>query len=165
VVSASLIDPVQGNNSASLETLRLNQADVAVALSAEPAAYLAGQALIYTLVVDNAGPDPALATQLVSVLPAALTAVAWTCTSQLGASCTSSGIGNLAESVDLPAGSSTTFEFIGTVPAATSGPLTAGATATVDAALLDPDLGNNSVSLETAEGSQAIEIFANGFED
>jgi uncharacterized repeat protein (TIGR01451 family) len=165
VVSGAVIDPVPKNNSASIDTVRKLEADVAVDLVADATEYLAGQPIGYSVVVENAGPDAATGTQIVTLLPVAVTGIDWTCSATGGAACNLTGSGNLNESVDLPPSASVTFEVIGTVAPGTMGPITAVAVATTAPESLDPNLEDNSASVELAEGNQSIEIFANGFED
>jgi uncharacterized repeat protein (TIGR01451 family) len=138
---------------------------VAAGLGADRSDYLPGQALGYTLVVDNAGPDAAPAAQVVTALPAAYLGAAWTCTAMGGASCPPSGSGDLAESVNLPVGASATFAFSGTVAPGTSGLLSASATIAAGTGATDPAPGNNVDVLDLLPGALTIEIFADGFED
>jgi len=137
-------------------------ADVAVAMTADPPAYTAGGALQYTITVTNAGPAVTGAT-VVDSFPAAYTGVSWTCAASGGASCAASGIGTIAQTVALPAGGSVVYTVQGTVAGDASGPLSNAATAVVAPPASDPDTSNNTATLELLPaGNDAI--FADGFD-
>jgi uncharacterized repeat protein (TIGR01451 family) len=69
-VSASQSDPVPGNNAASATTAIIAQADVLARKFDSSDPVVAGQGLIYTLVVTNAGPSRAIGTTVSDTLPA-----------------------------------------------------------------------------------------------
>ncbi len=58
----------------------------------------------------NHGPSDVAGASVRADLAAGLEAVAWTCASQTGGTCSASGAGRLADTVDLPAGSGVTYE-------------------------------------------------------
>jgi uncharacterized repeat protein (TIGR01451 family) len=138
--------------------------DVSVSMSALPNAYLAGQALSYSIIVANAGPAAANATSIVDIFPAALNALSWTCSAAGGASCPSpsSGTGNITNQVNLPASASVTFNVSATVAPGTVGTLSNSATAVVASSVTDTMPGNNTRTLDLQPAS--LLIFANGFE-
>lgn len=140
----------------------VQQADVAVGMSATPAAYSAGQPLSYTIVVNNAGPAAALGTTVVDVFPAAYGAVNWTCLASGGASCEAGGSGNITQLVNLPVGGQVTFQVNGNVAAQTSGALVNSVTAVVPAGVSDPLPGNNTFTLSVEPASD--ELLKDGFE-
>ncbi len=84
-----------------------------------------GGTITYTVVVSNTGPSTASGVKLADVLPTAITSGTFTATASGGATgFTSSGTGNLNETVNLPAGSSVTYTVTGHVsPTATVGSL------------------------------------------
>ncbi len=139
-------------------------ADVGVTLSADPPQYTAGEALSYTIVVNNAGPAAANSTTVVDAFPAAYTGVTWTCAAAGGASCTTSGSGTIAETVMLPAGSEVTYTVDGIVADGTTGTLTDSATAVVGPPASDPDTTNNTATLDVDAAPTNDLIFADGFE-
>jgi uncharacterized repeat protein (TIGR01451 family) len=163
-VAAGISDPQASNNSATLDTSPVPQADVAVGLSAEPASYIAGAVLDYTLVVNNAGPDAALSTTVVDIFPAALGGISWSCIPSGGATCPTNGSGNLSLQVNLPVGGEVVFDVSGTVAVGTTANLTNSVTAVVSASIVDPVPANNSASLDTPAGSLVPAIFRDGFE-
>lgn len=139
-------------------------ADVAVAMSADPPQYTAGAPLTYTITIDNAGPAAASSTTIVDAFPADYDGVTWTCVPSGGASCPASGSGTIAGSVSLPSGSEVVFTVDGTVAAGTTGTLSNSATAVVGAPQTDPDTTNNSVTLDVDPVPSDDTIFADGFD-
>jgi uncharacterized repeat protein (TIGR01451 family) len=140
-------------------------ADVTVAMTADPPQYTAGAPLTYTITVGNAGPAGATSTTVVDAFPADYDGAAWTCAASGGASCPASGTGTIAGNVSLPAGSEVVFTVDGTVAAGTTGTLTNTATAVVGAPATDPDTTNNSASLDLDPAPIDDTIFADGFDD
>jgi len=117
-------------------------ADLTVSLDDGASSATPGGPITYTLTVANAGPEDAPGVGVVDDLPAALTGVAWTCaTGGGGGSCAASGVGDLDESVDLPAGGSVVFTIQATVDPSASGTLADTASASLPAGLhaLGPD--------------------------
>jgi uncharacterized repeat protein (TIGR01451 family) len=139
------------------------QADVGVGGQSTPSQYTAGQALSYTLVVDNAGPAAAPATTVVDIFPSSFTSPTWTCSASGGATCVASGSGNITQNVSLPAGSSVTFVANGVVAPGTTGDISNSLTAVVGGSVSDPQQGNNSTTILTSPAA-GPEVFANGFE-
>lgn len=139
-------------------------ADVAVAMSANPPQYTAGAPLTYTITVSNAGPANSASTTVVDAFPADFGGVAWTCASNGGASCPASGTGTIASAVSLPSGSSVVFTVDGTVAAGATGTLSNTATAVVGAPQTDPDTTNNSVTLDLDAAGPDDTIFADNFD-
>lgn len=140
----------------------VQEADVAVALSANPTAYTAGAPLSYSVVVNNIGPAAAPGTTVVDVFPAAYTGVTWTCAGTGGATCAANGSGNIAQLVNLPVGGEVTFSVNGVVAPGTTGALVNSATAVVGGGITDPMQANNSATLSL--NPQTDGIFADGFE-
>lgn len=138
------------------------QADVGVGLASAPKYYVAGDALSYTIVVNNAGPAAASSTSVVDIFPAAFGGAAWTCTASGGASCAANGSGNITEIVSLPAGGEVVFDVVGTVAPGTTGTLSNTVTAVVGGGITDPVGKNNTVTLDTLPDTDTI--FADGFE-
>lgn len=141
------------------------EADVAVAMSADPPQYTAGAPLTYTITVSNAGPAASSSTTVVDAFPADYGNVTWTCAPSGGATCPASGSGTIAGSVTLPSGGAAVFTVDGTVAAGTTGALSNTATAVVGAPQTDPDTTNNSVTLDVDPVPVDNDtIFADGFD-
>ena len=98
-------------------------------LSAQP-----GDAVIYLIVVTNAGPSAVAGAPFTDVAPASLIGVSWTCAASAGSSCAASGSGNaINTSVSLLPSGSTTFTVNATVAGSASGVI--ANTASIDAPL------------------------------
>ena len=112
-----------------------------------------GNEIEYTVVVSNNGPSSVDGALIEDTLPAELTC-SWTSEAMGSASGSAgSGAGDLAETVDLPAGSSMSYTFICDIdPAATA---TLSNTASVTTGVPDPVAGNESALDETALAPQA----------
>ncbi|HKE46705.1 MAG TPA: FG-GAP-like repeat-containing protein, partial [Rhodanobacteraceae bacterium] len=165
IVGAPASDPDTSDNSVTTHTNAAGlEADVAVSLSANPTQYTAGDPLTYTITVTNAGPDAAENTHVADDFPTAFTGASWSCVGSGGATCASSGSGNLDEDVSIPAGGQVVFNVNGTVAANATGQLVNTVTATVGAPADDPDTSNNTATLHTNPGNLPDEIFAGGFD-
>ncbi len=125
------------------------EADVSVAITANPPFYTAGEPLNYTVVVSNAGPAAANGATVVDIFPADFLGPSWTCAGSNGASCTPAGSGNITQLVNLPAASEVSFSISGSVDAGISGNLVNTATVVLPGGLTDPDPDNNSATLTT----------------
>ncbi len=91
-----------------------------------------GTSTTYTIVVTNNGPSDASGAAVADVAPIGTSIDSWTCTPDLGATCTDpSGTGDIATTVDLPVGSSATFSVVMSIDSATTANVTNTATVTV----------------------------------
>ncbi len=132
-------------------------ADVAVTMSATPTAYTPGNALQYTITLDNAGPATATNVTLVDVFPTAFQSAAWTCSATGGASCpAASGSGNITGTAALPSSGQLSFIVNGTVAPGTTGTLSNSMTAVV-VAPTDPNTSNNIATLNLPAASAPTE--------
>lgn len=91
------------------------EADLAITKSADRTVVANGDLLTYTVVADNTGPDGVTGAAVTDLVPGDLGGVNWTCAAEGGATCTASGIGDVVDAVDLPAGGSVTYTIEGTV--------------------------------------------------
>ena len=149
--------------------------DIAVTKTVTPAIVLKGQAATYTVVVQNGDVNPvdagnqspainaANAPAFADVLPAQLTAVAWTCAATPGSNCpAASGTGNLsfAGGYSLAAGGSITFTIVGTVLQTATCGATVSNTATADfpatAGFTDINTANNTASASFTVGCRSL---------
>ncbi|MFO1493812.1 MAG: Calx-beta domain-containing protein [Lysobacterales bacterium] len=142
-VSGTTPDPVSGNNTAVDNDALTPRADVVVGKSDGRTTVEAGTSTSYTILVTNAGPSNAPVVNVIDVLPAVCSGVTWTCAGSSGGSCASSGAGNIAETLGLPAGASVLFAVNCTVAAAATGNLVNTAQAAPSGGVNDENLGNN----------------------
>jgi uncharacterized repeat protein (TIGR01451 family) len=114
--------------------------DLSVTKTASPDPYAAGKRLTYTVTVKNAGISDAIGVTVRDPLPAALAGAGftWICTASTGSSCTASGSGDIADTVDIAAGGTVIYTVTGIVPAGTTGSLDNTATATPPPGAVDP---------------------------
>jgi len=122
------------------------QADLAVTKTDGQATAVPGQAVTYTLVVTNAGPDAASGATVSDTPPASLGSVTWTCSASAGSSCPASGSGPISHTVNVAVGGALTYSLTGTIDPAATGSLANTATVTAPLGVSDPNLGNNSAT-------------------
>ncbi len=103
-------DTNTANNSAT-DTDTIPSADLSITVSDGQSNVSPNQALGYSIVVANAGPDNVTNAPVTDNFPASLTGVIWTCSATPGSSCSATGptAGNINSSVSLLAGGSATF--------------------------------------------------------
>lgn len=124
--------------------------------------FVAGGATVtYLIVVGNDGPNAVTGAQLVDVPPDTLTAVTWTCTSAVGATCpAASGTGAIDATVNLPAGGSLHYTLSGNVPVLPEAPLVHSVSVLAPNTVLDGNAANDSA----VDGPDAVGIFSDGFD-
>src|SRR6185369_9300776 len=98
-------DPTPGNNSATDTDTLAPQADLAVTKTDGVTAATPGGSVTYTITASNAGPSNATGATVADTFPASETCT-WTCVGAGGGTCTASGSGNIADTVNLPTGGS-----------------------------------------------------------
>ncbi|MFO0912130.1 MAG: SdrD B-like domain-containing protein [Pirellulales bacterium] len=106
-----------------------------------------GGAIQYTIVVSNTGGTGVTGARITDTFPAALTGVSFTSTASGGATGNNAtGSGNLDETVNLPAGSSITYEVTATVSNSATGTITNTATVTPPQGVVESNTDNNTDS-------------------
>jgi len=105
-----------------------------------------GASLVYTFVVFNSGPDSAVGASVTDILPAALTNTVWAVTGTSGGASvnSSSGTGNIDDTVTMPVDSSITFTIDTTVPVSASGTVSNTVTVTPPSSVVDPTSTNDT---------------------
>lgn len=96
-------------------------------------------AVTYTVVVANDGPGDVIGATVANLVPGLIGDITWTCVASGGASCSSEGVGQINDSVDLPSGSSITYTITAVVVGAEN-----VASVAPPAGVNDPDPDNNS---------------------
>jgi len=128
----------------------LGEADLVITKTG-PTHVMNGDDLDYAVVASNpAGPDDAVGATVSDVFPPELAGCAWACSGSGGGTCSSSsGSGDLLESVDLPAGGMVTFDVVCSL---VGSPASVTNSASVDppADVADPISGNNTDSATTS---------------
>jgi CSLREA domain-containing protein len=153
------------SSATAINTLVFAQADLAVSLSNQISTYLPDQNLIYTLQLENRGPDFAPGVRLQLPVPASLSKARWTCDGFGGAVCPAAGgVGNIdITPTTFPAGARLVYTLSGFViqPAPMQISLTGSVSLPVDGTVVDPVLTNQSVT----DTDFLDAVFRNGFED
>jgi uncharacterized repeat protein (TIGR01451 family) len=140
-----MFDPNPGNNSATdVDTVGF-PADLSITKTDGQTTASPGQALTYTIVVGNAGPNPVTGATVSDPLPPGLTGATWTCAPSVNASCTPSGNGDILDSVDLGVGATVTYTLVATV-SPTPQSVRNVASVSVPAGLADSDPSNNAAT-------------------
>lgn len=126
-------------------------ADLAVSMSANIAVYTPGAGIVYTILVNNAGPDGVTGFNITDTVPVAITGLTITCTPSdpVNDSCgTNNTVGqNVAfNGASLSAGQTLTITIQGVVGAGTVGDLSNKANLVIPGGVsfTDPDSSNNS---------------------
>ena len=158
-VSSDTTEANPGDESASEMTSVIGEGDLAITSMAIPGTYADGHNLAYRIEVTNLGPSPSQDATVSNTLPASLTGKGWSYTAGAGASCGSSGSGDIAsEAIELPSGASVVFFAWGIVPGGSMANLDNAATVTSSN---DSATGNNTSMLSTPRGDW---LFVDGFE-
>lgn len=140
----------------------LGAADVGVTLDDGVSQAFPGDTLTYTLVVTNQGADMVPGEAVASTMSTLLGNVSWTCAPSTGASCQANGIGDVADSADLPAGGSVTYTITARVQTDASGEIDSAANVTPPPGYDDPNTNDNAASdIDTVIDDR---IFADGFD-
>ncbi|MGL5066529.1 MAG: DUF7507 domain-containing protein [Sarcina sp.] len=140
-VSSTTADPVPGNNTDTITIKVDTLADISIVKTASPDPVIAGEQLVYTLVVNNGGPSDALNVNIADVM--ALNNPEFSLDNGLSWNVWSGNI-NIGT---LAAGNSRTVLLRGDVPINITGAI--DNTATVTSATPDPDLTNNTDTITT----------------
>lgn len=141
-VNSTTSDPNAANNSASVNTVVADSADLSLTNTPNPIPVQPGGVITYTQVVNNAGPTTATSVTLTNTLPANTTATSfaapagWTCTLAT-LTCT---VATLAP------GTPATITYRVTVGGAVAGGTQISETATVSSSLADPNSANNTAT-------------------
>jgi uncharacterized repeat protein (TIGR01451 family) len=146
-------DPNPSNNSATHTDPITPVADLVLRKANPQATAVPGTSVTWLLTASNNGPSDATNAMITDTIPDTLTKVTWSCASASGAnaSCrTASGTGNITVPVNLQAGSSVTVTVTGTLDPAATGTVTNTAQIAPPAGTTDPDMSNNTATVQTA---------------
>jgi uncharacterized repeat protein (TIGR01451 family) len=138
-------DPNWSNNVATDVDTLTPAADLAVTKTDGRDTAPPGAPMTYTIVVSNAGPSDATAV-VGDTVPVGISGATWTCAASGTATCAASGSGDIADTADLPAGTSATYTLAGTLAAVAGASVTNTATVTAAPGVTDPNPGNNAAS-------------------
>ena len=120
-----------------------------------------GDLLSYAIRVENAGPEAVVGASVETMLATGLINAAWTCTPDSGASCATSGMGDILQDVDISVGSFVDFTLMAQVDPSFSGAsIATSVVVTEPMSLVDENRDNNTATDLTL----LDEVFADGFE-
>jgi CSLREA domain-containing protein/uncharacterized repeat protein (TIGR01451 family) len=142
-VSSAVTDPTPGNNSATDTDTLTPTADLSITKTDGSATAIPGSSTTYTITASNSGPSNVPGATVADTFPATLTCT-WTCVGAGGGTCTAGGSGNISDTVNLPAGGSTTYTAVCAISGSASGTLVNTATVAAPGGVTDPTPGNNS---------------------
>ncbi len=138
-------DPNAANNTATDTDTLTPQANLGISKTDGVTTATPGGSVTYTISASNAGPSNAPGSSVADTFPASLTCT-WTCVGAGGGTCTASGSGNIADTVNLPSGASVTYTASCNISAAATGTLSNTATVATAGGITDPTPGNNSAT-------------------
>ena len=150
-------DENPSNNIAFATTSLQPQADLEIAISDGLSFVNLGESVDYSVVVFNHGPSDVVDATLENVFPIALSDTQFTSVTTGGATGnTDSGVSNIRDTLNLPSGSSVTYQVRGEVAANAVGVITNAATVSVPDGTIDINLVNNAASDTTSIDSVVV---------
>jgi LPXTG-site transpeptidase (sortase) family protein len=152
-------DSTPDDNTASDTDTQNSQADLYVTKTDDQLTYTPGVGLTYTVVVGNNGPSDVSGAVVSDTRPAQVTSWTWTCAGTSGGASGCDGDNTnpatFTDTVNLPAGSSITYNVTVTIPSSATGNLINTVTVTPPTGVTDPNSGNNTASDTDTQNSQA----------
>ena len=146
-VIANEPDTNPADNSSAESTRVVTATDMKITVTDGKTSIPAGSQDIYTIVVTNSGPLDVAGASVTDAFPSSFTGVTFTATQTGGATgFTATGIGNINDTVNMPAGSKITYKAKGKVSLNAAGTLTNTAAVTLPAGISDPNTANNSAT-------------------
>ena len=152
VVSSSTADGVPGNNSGDVAIPVRLESDLWATKHTDAGVLVPGQLVTYMITVGNAGPSDAVAATVSDTIPDTLVDPVWTCSPYGGATCTGSGVGDVTDVIDLPAGDQVEYILTARFEPPDRCHVTNTVNVTPASGVVDPDDSNNSASVTTEYG-------------
>lgn len=143
-VTSTVTDTVPGNNATSEDTAVTPRSDVSVTKTDGITSIRAGETLVYTLVVANAGPSEDPNVIFGDPFPADLSCNYTSVAAGGATGNTAAGSGDVNDTLSMPMSSSVTYTASCLVAADAAGTLSN--TAAVETSITDPDTSNNSAT-------------------
>jgi len=154
VSSATAADPVPGNDSATDTSTLGASADLAISKTDNQASHIPGTPVDYVIVVENLGPSAVSDAVVTDTFQAPLQNCSYTSVASGGAAGNTSAAGDINDTLDMPVGSSVTYDVTCDVDAAATGTLSNTATVS-SATAADPVPGNDSATDTSTLGASA----------
>jgi uncharacterized repeat protein (TIGR01451 family) len=144
---AEINDPNPGNNTATDMDSITVKADLKVTVTDGKTAAVPGTKDTYTIVVTNVGPSNIAGAVIQDHFPNTFTGITFTATQSGGATgFTSSGSGDVSQTVAMPSGSHITYKATGTISASATSSISNTATVSVPTRVIDPNTANNTAT-------------------
>ncbi|NPA31670.1 MAG: sortase, partial [Chloroflexi bacterium] len=152
ITAADQTDPDDTNNSDSATLGYEPEADLSVTKDDGRTLVVAGDTVVYTIVVTNHGPNDVTAAQVTDAKPASITSWTWECDSLTGGASGCDGVtdstADFSDTVDLPANGSITYKVTAHIAASASGTLenTVEVALPAGSDIVDPTPDNNQAT-------------------
>jgi uncharacterized repeat protein (TIGR01451 family) len=144
---AEINDPNPGNNTATDMDSITVKADLKVTVTDGKTAAVPETKDTYTIVVTNVGPSNIAGAVIQDHFPSTFTGITFTATQSGGATgFTSSGSGDVSQTVAMPSGSHITYKATGTISASATSSISNTATVSVPTRVIDPNTANNTAT-------------------
>lgn len=137
-------DPDLSNNSSTDTDTLTPEVDLSILKNDGQATEVPGTTVVYSIIVNNAGPSRAQNATVTDTFPATLTGITWTCSASPGSICTAFGAGNILDTVTVAAGGSLTYTVTATVAPGATGLLSNTATVAAPMGTTETMPGNNT---------------------
>ena len=154
-ITASLDRDTTATSNSSTATFTVSSPDLQMSKNRAPSSFVPGQAFAYTLLVTNAGPGSVTGAVIKDATMTNFTGTTWTCATTSGAAVCPPAAPNTAAALAtgittglMPANSSLTITFNGSIPAAASGSVS-------NTARVDPPSGQSIVESNTVNNQDA----------
>jgi len=155
---AGFTDPAIANNTATDTDTPNPVADLSIANTDGKATYTPGTTNTYTVTVTNGGPTNITGATVSNPVPAGTTGT-WTAVFTGGATGTATGTGDIAQTVNMPAGSTITYTVTVSISSTQTGNLVSTATVAVPAGYTDPTAANNTaIDTDTQSNVNDLQI-------
>ncbi len=156
-IASNVTDPNPANDVAiDADIVVPPQADLVITKTNGVSSVTAGGTTTYTITASNLGPSNVTGATVTDILPLSLTGT-WICVGAGGGTCTASGSGNIADTVNLPAGGSVTYTVSATISPSVMGAITN--TATVGSNVADPNPADNAaIDIDTVNAAQVVDL-------
>ncbi len=151
---SGITDPFASNNSATDTATVQSRFDLRLSTPTLSLTVTPGGTTTYALTAENVGPGDATNVLVTHSVPAGLSNDSWNAVFSGGATGTVSGVGNVTETVDMPAGSSVVYTFSADVDGGAVSPLALTGSINDPTATSDPVSANDSLIVTDSLGPQ-----------
>ena len=134
------------SQSGAFSTVLVSGVDLTITKTDGVTTVVPGTTTTYTITVSNKGTVGVSGAAVTDTFPPEVTSATWTCTAAGGASCTASGSGDIADTVDLPSATSVTYTVQAAIDPSATGSVSNTATVAAPNGVTDVNTGNNSAT-------------------